>query len=320
MNAAVPSPGRTGVAISITTHNRREDLARTLQRLQGLRPLPAEVIVCADGCRDDTVAYVRSQHPEVLLIEHPTGQGSVASRDEIIRRATAPIVLSLDDDSYPVEDDFLGHLESIFTTDPDLGVVTFPQRTEEYPTTLQQSDFGGPRYVGSFPNSGAAFRRELYLSLPGYPKLFFHAYEEPDFALQCHSVGRKVLFYPGRTIRHHFTSVGRDERRTHQRHARNEFWSTLMRCPLVLLPLVVPWRAVSQWGYAWKRGWPWVRTEHRWWLAALKGAPAAWRQRRPVSLGVYWSWLRLLRQPQEAPWPLGAPAKPSPTLAHHVDR
>ena len=33
------------------------------------------------------------------------------------------------------------------------------------------------------------------------------------------------------TIRHHYSGQARDEIRIHHRHARNELWSTVMRCP-----------------------------------------------------------------------------------------
>ena len=43
------------VTISIATHNRCEDLVRTCRALEKLDPPPAEIIICADGCSDDTV-------------------------------------------------------------------------------------------------------------------------------------------------------------------------------------------------------------------------------------------------------------------------
>lgn len=42
------------VAICIATHNRRDELIRTLGVLAGLDPAPDEVLVAADGCTDGT--------------------------------------------------------------------------------------------------------------------------------------------------------------------------------------------------------------------------------------------------------------------------
>ena len=40
------------VAVTITTHNRRSELERTLAHLSRLAPAPDEIFVCADGCQD----------------------------------------------------------------------------------------------------------------------------------------------------------------------------------------------------------------------------------------------------------------------------
>ena len=43
------------VGICIATHNRRDDLARTLAALARLTPAPDEILVTADGCTDGTL-------------------------------------------------------------------------------------------------------------------------------------------------------------------------------------------------------------------------------------------------------------------------
>ena len=86
-------------------------------------------------------------------------------------------------------------------------------------------------------------------------------YEEPDYALQCVAAGYDVLFSPVVTIRHHYSGQARDEIRIHHRHARNELWSTLMRCPFPFAVGIAGWRVFSQFRYACKRGWSWVVRE-----------------------------------------------------------
>ncbi len=85
----------------------------------------------------------------------------------------------------------------------------------------------------------------------------------------------------------------RDESRTHHRHARNEFWSTLMRCPFPFVLGVLAWRVFSQFRYAYKRGWSWVAREPVWWRQALSGIPYCLRKRKPVSWPGYKRWLAL---------------------------
>jgi len=281
------------VSVMITTRNRAADLRRTCRVLRKLNPAPLEILITADGCTDDTVQIVKSEMGNAKLIVNETGRGSVASRDRMMREARGDLVLALDDDSYPEQPDCLHLLSSIFNLRPTLAIATFPQRTDEYPETLTRTDFGPERLTRSFANSGAVLRRSTYLQLPGFEPKFFHMYEEPDYALQCVAAGYEVLFTPLITIRHHYSGAARSEMRNHHRHSRNECWSTMMRCPMPQMPLLVLYRILSQLAYAAKRGPGWVVREPVWWWQALGGIKYCFRKRRPISWPQYKKWLKL---------------------------
>jgi len=281
------------VSVIITTRDRATDLQRTCDVVMQLRPAPNEVLVTADGCTDGTVDVIADKFPDVRLIANKPGRGSVASRDRMIREASGDLVLALDDDSYPEQLDCIARFVPVFEERPQLAVLHFPQRTDEYPETLAQTNFGSEHLTRSFANSGAVLRRSTYLQLPGFESRFFHMYEEPDYALQCVAAGYDVLYSPIVTIRHHYSGQARDEIRIHHRHARNEFWSTLLRCPFPFAIGMAAWRVFSQFRYAWKRGGSWVIREPSWWWQALGGISYCVRKRRPVSWGGYKRWLRL---------------------------
>ena len=118
-------------------------------------------------------------------------------------------------------------------------------------------------------------------------------YEEPDYALQCIAAGYEVLFTPVVSIRHHYSGQGRNEVRIHQRHARNEFWSALMRCPFPYVVGLAAYRIFSQFRYACKRGPAWVIREPAWWGQALAGVPYCLRRRQPVPWAAYKKWVSL---------------------------
>jgi GT2 family glycosyltransferase len=286
------------VSIIITTRNRADDLARTLDALARLQPPPAEILVTLDGCTDGSADLLRSRFPHVRVRENHPGQGSIPARDAMLRAAAHDLVLSLDDDSHPVETDFLARAAALFAADPALAVATFPQRTDEFPDSLHAREFGPDRRVGSYTSSGAMLRRSAYLASGGYPAFFSHAYEEPDYALQCLAAGRGVRFHAGLTIRHHYSGANRHERRTHQLHARNEQWSIWLRCPSPWWPLVSLRRLLGQAAFAARRGPGWLAREPQWWLQAARGFPRAWRGRAPVSARAYRAWLHLLRHPE----------------------
>lgn len=281
------------ISVMLTTRNRAEELARTLSRIRDFVPPPVEILVTADGCTDGTVEFVRGEYPDVGLLINAVGLGSVASRAAMMARAKGDLVLAIDDDSYPEQPDCLGRLAKLFERNPLLAIATFPQRTDEYPNSLAESEFGEERPIRSFPNSGACLRVSTYRQLAGFEPMFFHMYEEPDYALQCVANDWEVRFIPEITIRHHWTPNQRSEIRNHHRHARNECWSTLMRCPMPYAVGMIGYRVFSQAWFAALRGPGWLVREPVWWWQAVMGIPRALRRRQPVTWAGYRKWLSL---------------------------
>jgi GT2 family glycosyltransferase len=281
------------VSVMITTKGRLVDLRVTLRALQQLNPVPLEALITLDGCTEDVADTIKDELAGARVFVNEVRVGSVVSRDRMMRAARGDLVLALDDDSYPEQLDCIARIVPLFKQHAKLAVLHFPQRTDEYPETLAQTGFGPERLTRTFPNSGAVLRLSTYLRLPGFESRFFHAYEEPDYALQCVASGYDVLFSPIITIRHHYSAQARDEIRIHHRHARNELWSTVLRCPFRFAPGMIAWRVFSQFRYACKRGWSWVIREPSWWWQALGGIPYCLGKRRPVSWKGYKRWLKL---------------------------
>ena len=285
-------------AISISTHDRLPELEETLRVVARLDPQPHELLICADGCSDGTVSFLRENFPSARLIVHEKPRGSIVSRDELIRSAESDIVVSLDDDSHPLEADFIARISRLFSEMPHVAVASFPQRSDEFPETLTQADFGPSRFVANYVNAAAAFRRPAYLALEGWPREFEHSYDEPDYSLQCLAAGHAVFHFTGVTIRHRFTQTKRNEIHNHHRHSRNEQWSLWKRCPFPFAFGISAFRAARQLGYARKRGW--LTREPHWWWKCLAGMPRVLRSRRPVPWRIYRNWMQLTRRPIES--------------------
>lgn len=275
----------------ITTRNRLSVLQQTLAVLAQLNPAPLEILITADGCTDDTVGFLQKQYPAVRLIINPVGMGSVASRDRMMREAAGDLVLSLDDDSYPEQMDCLKRITDLFRDRPNLAVAHFPQHTDEHPETLSRTDFGAPCITHAFANSGACLRRSIYLRLPGFEPRFFHMYEEPDYALQCFAGGFEVYFAPIITIRHHWSDQSRSRIRNHHRHARNQIWTILMRCPFPYSIGLIWYKTFTQFGFAATQGIAWVVQEPVWWWQVLAGVPYCLSKAKPVQWEGYKRWL-----------------------------
>ncbi len=287
------------VAFCIPTHNRLADIQRTLNALAALNPPADEIIVAADGCKDGTVEWIRASHPLVELVVHQTAQGCIPSRNEIFAMVKSDILFTLDDDSYPIERDAVACVRALFENNPRLGAADFPQVTDEKPGTLDWSlsQFGGAHFRGFFVSAAAAFRTPLFRELGGYSGMFFHMYEEPDFCQRILASGWQVRFEPVLRVRHHWSGAGRSEIRNHHRHARNEMWSVLMRCPFPWFFFVATFRAFRQACYAAKRGW--LLREPVWWWLTLKEIGACFHQRKPLPWPIYKGWMNLIRSPHD---------------------
>lgn len=287
------------ISVMITTRNRRDDLAETCRRLSRTTPRPDEVLICADGCTDGTAELIRHDFPDFILFNNAAPAGSVGSRDRLLRAASGEIVVSLDDDSYPVDDDFFAQLPGIFKRHPEAAVVCFPElRDGGSFADKSQSDSSAGHYVAAYANCAAAMRRSSYLATSGFPPFFVHMYEEPDYALQSYAAGQAVWFEPTLVIHHRQSAVGRSHLKRHHQHSRNELWSVWMRCPWPWLPIVSAFRIVRQLQHACSQGATWAVREPQWWYETLCGIPACIRQRKPIAWPVYYGWMKLMRKPQ----------------------
>jgi len=241
---------------------------------------------------------VRNEFPGCTLIENEAAQGSVFSRDRLLRLAQGDIVMSLDDDSYPVDRDFLSRLAEAFEFHPEAAVITFMELRGENATPAGPAmNLSQGQYVAAYPNCAAAMRRSLYGSSAKFPLFFKHMYEEPDYALQCYASGFGVWFEPTLRVRHYLTASRREPLSRHHLHARNELWSVWLRCPWPWLPLMAAYRIFRQLIFAVSQGFDWAIREPIWWGMAMDGWRNIIKNRRPIPSRVYRAWLRLNREP-----------------------
>ena len=284
------------LCISIVSHNRAADLERTLKHIQQLSPQPEEVRILLDRCTDNSKELCIRLMPEAHIEATDVG-GSIPNRDAIIRTTPCDLILSLDDDSYPIQLDALRVVKAIMEDSPRCGVLTFPQVSDEFPDQVIV-----PRSakieLASFQNSGAVIRRDAYMQTHGYPRAFFHTFEEPDLCLQLIDHGWKVLESTDISIRHHYSQNQRNEWRVHANQARNEYLSLLLRCPSLYLPTQLTRVVLGQARYAFRRGW--IHKEIIWWIEALRSAPKILKQRSPVSQKSFKYWRSLLHTPQSS--------------------
>ena len=123
-----PTSGCPQVSLIIPTHNRSLDLSRSLEALsrQTLGKDRFEVIVVADGCRDDT-AQVARRFADVFhlqLIEQPNA-GPAVARNRGASAASAGLLVFLDDDVEAFPRLLEAHLEAHAHVDGEQVVIGY---------------------------------------------------------------------------------------------------------------------------------------------------------------------------------------------------
>jgi glycosyltransferase involved in cell wall biosynthesis len=103
------------ISVIIPTHNRADSLLRTIHALER-QTHPAsdfELIVVADGCRDDTAARAerhRASFPIRVLVQD--ARGAAAARNAGAARARGRLVLFIDDDVEPTAELVAAHVRA----------------------------------------------------------------------------------------------------------------------------------------------------------------------------------------------------------------
>ncbi len=196
------------VGISIPTRDRWDDLAVTLTELHRRGYSGLETIVIDDGSVVPMPAGFAERFPWVRFIRYDRPEGACIQRNRLARLLSAPLILSLDDDSFPVAGDLAAACDRIEQW-PRVFALSFQIvfREDQVP-----DDFASrpPFPVRDFIGCAALIRRDVFLSLNGYEeKLVFYG-EEPEICLRAMQEGYENEGYPAFVIQHNVSPVRRN--------------------------------------------------------------------------------------------------------------
>ena len=285
------------VTVVVMTHNRRDELARSLGRLAALPERPP-VIVVDNGSADGTAAMVRRRYPGMQLIAARRNLGAVA-RNLAVRRVTTPYVAFCDDDTW-WEPGSIARAADVLDAHPDVAVVTArivvePGGTDDpiVPELAGSPVPGRPGLPGpalmSFLAGASVLRTGPFRAAGGFSPRLWLGGEEELLAADLVSSGH-VLCYLADAVVHHQASRLRDPTRRRWLGIRNTLWFTWLRRP----PAAALRRTAEL-----ARAVPPDRTSAVAFGAAMAGLPWVVRERRPVPPHVE-SWIQFLEEPRRA--------------------
>ncbi|MET9800961.1 glycosyltransferase [Streptomyces sp. NPDC006368] len=264
--------------VVVITHNRRDELLRTLGELARLPERPP-VIVTDNASTDGTAEAVRRLHPEVTLLTPGRNLGAVG-RNLAVRQARTPYIAFCDDDSW-WEPGSLSRAADLLDRHERLVAVTArilvepDGREDPIVAELRDSPIEGPEWLpgpalGSFLAAATVLRADAFLAAGGFSERLWLGGEEELLATDLATQGWWLAYAPQLTV-HHAPSKLRDSTLRRVHGLRNTLWFCWLRRPLgpalrrtLHLARTVPRDAASLRAFAEAvAGLPWVLRERR---------------------------------------------------------
>jgi GT2 family glycosyltransferase len=286
------------VTLVVITHNRREEVLRSLERHTRLPEQP--IIILVDNASSDGTGCAVAEHfPQVQVVRISRNVGA-AARTLGVCQAASPYVALCDDDTWWAPHS-LRRAADLFDTHARLAIATArvllgPQEREDPVCQLlahsplpATPDMPGRPLLG-FLAGASMVRRSAFLEAGGFEPRLFIGGEEELLAVDLASRGWWLCYVPELTV-HHYPSVQRDSYCRRWHIVRNRLWFAWLRRPL---------RSALRrtWRQAWSE--PWDGIALRGFAAALAGLPWVLQERRVVPRQVE-DGLRLLEQSSVRP-------------------
>ena len=226
----------TQATIVITTRDRRDDLREALRGCLA-QTADVDVLVIDDASTDGTAEMVEGEFPEVRLHRSPVARGLIYQRTAAASLATAPVIVSIDDDARLVSPHTVEQTLADFDH-PRIGAVAIPyvdvRRGAE--RRQQAPDAQGRWVTDTYIGTAHALRRELFLGLGGYRTSFVHMGEEPELCVRMLAAGHVVRLGRADALHHLETHRGRMLARNVRLVVRNQLLDAWLNAPASQLP------------------------------------------------------------------------------------
>jgi GT2 family glycosyltransferase len=230
-------------SILIVSKNRKQDLLKTLLILESLiNKSEVEVLVFLDGCTDDSL-NLQNELTWVKWFVSPVSIGASAARHQIYPLANAEILIGLDDDAHPLNENFITQIEILFANNSNVAIVAFEEVKgvfESDAEALKQSQNQNKEFLFSeFIGCGFAIRKSVYNITNGFPVWIDIYGEESCVSIEVLAKGYDILYSNKIKVNHR---VNREQRKLDkqnyfrfEKQLKNSAYFFLVYYPLPLL-------------------------------------------------------------------------------------
>lgn len=226
----------TRIGVVVLTHDRPDELARTLARLRALPEQP-RVVVVENGATATGGPAVRAAGVEVLRLPRNLG---AAGRNFGVAYLDTPYVAFCDDDTWWAPG-ALRCAADLLEAEPRLGLVTGKvlvgpdERIDPTCLAMARSPLPSPvdlpgRAVLGFLCAATMVRRRVFLHIGGFEPHLFLGGEEALLAMDLAAAGY-ALAYVEEIVVHHHPSPRRQAAQRRRLLLRNALWCAWLRRP-----------------------------------------------------------------------------------------
>lgn len=249
------------VSFVIATHNRRDVLASTLDRVAecGLSRLDFQIIVVDNNSSEDVAKVVNGRSYASLVALR--GNRGACAKAFGVEQAHGRLVVFLDDDSYP-HPGCVERMIELFDRDASLGAAGY---TVHLPDGSQECSALPHVFVGC----GVGLRGAALREVGGVDRSFFMQAEEYDLSFRLLAAGWKVEIFGDLQVEHGKTPTARRPQRTSYFDIRNN-----LRIAARYLPPA--YRRIYQRDWLERYGWLAERDGHL--DAHRRGSRVGWRK------------------------------------------
>lgn len=247
------------ISIVIPTYNGRSILKESLPAVLGAADGKAEIILVDDASNDGTAGWVKGNYPQIKVLRNERNLRFGGSCNKGVKEAKGEIVFLLNNDVRPeknfldpIKDDFedknvfaVGCREKNVEGNKELyggrGVSEFRRGLMVHWRPTDQES----RRVMWLSGGSMAVRRDLWLKIGGFDRLFRPAYEEDrDVCWQALKAGYKLVFEPRSVVNHIHETTNRvvfGERNIRVYSMKNQLlfvWKNISDCKLLIRHLM----------------------------------------------------------------------------------
>lgn len=287
------------ITVGITTRGRLAALGRCLRSLALVDAVVDSVVVYDDPREQPAGPAVAEATPagmRISVITDHAGKGYICGRNLLVKSASTPYVLLLDDDTIVFAAAAIERAIALLDADPDVAAIAFAQAEADgspWPEQMQAGRGDRPARVASFIGFAHMIRRDVFLRLGGYRESFVFYGEEKDYCLRLLDAGLRTVYLPDGLIGHVADRGGRSNTRYARHAVKNDCLFSLYNEPLPLILVSLPvrlWRYRRMASDAEAGGFRWILRE------LWQTLPDVRRARRAVSWSTIFEWRKLVRQ------------------------